>query len=120
VSKEVKFPRAAYAGGLVTDPKPTKAGGKSLFIGEESIGVGAFKPSHGIVRWDDVARVEITSGMTGGAFGIVSPSGQQRVQIAVERKDGTTALYEVFRVSPAQVRSALALRLMPLGIEVAA
>lgn len=106
----VSFLHAEYLGGLPN----TKPCSGTLFIGNESIGIGAFGPKKGIVKWSDAVGISFDSdtakksrvgkAMLVGVFALAAKKTQDEAIITVSLKDGNAALYEVKGIKGAAVR----------------
>ena len=121
--KKVIIQKAHYLGGLPGD----KGGfGGNLMINDEGIGVGAFKPKAGVVKWEEMAGMSFDSGtaaksragkaMLVGVFALAAKNTQNEATITVSLKDGNTTLYQVTGKSGAAVRGKIQPFLVEKGV----
>ncbi len=94
--KTFKVPDARYLGGLPHDTKPTRTrrNNARLFISDEGVGVGFFKPTQGKVGWNQ---------MWGSSF----DGSSDKAEMNVHLNDGTVVRYQVVGRSAAALRERL-------------
>lgn len=116
--RSVTVQNSTYLGGLPGD-RGKKTG--NLYVDAEKIGVGFASAKHGLVLWSDATGVSYSGGQVAkskvGAelmFGVLGGLGAKgsadRAEVVVFRRDGSSAFFQVDKIS----RLALKAKLAPL------
>jgi hypothetical protein len=111
--KTARFEKAEYLGGL-PGTKPSSIVG-TLYVNGDCVGVGAFGPKTGVVKWSDAQGVSFDSGTASksrvgkalliGVFALAAKKTQDDAHMTVFLKDGNAAIYHVKGTSGAALRA---------------